>query len=282
VELTNVVLRVDGRAGGGLTTQLTIEPETKFVPVTVRTTSEAPHDGVEPLEAVDEDNEVIVGPVIVNVSEPEVPAPAAPCVRILTSADPVVRKSDGGTEAVSCVALLKTVGNEVTTLLGLVHCTTEHGRIPEPVTVKVTAALPAPAVVCESEVRIGVVRAALAVVSVTGEDGEVPMEFVTVTPAVPGNAAAAGGIAAVNRVALTNVVGSAAPFQFTMASLVKFVPFTVSVKPCALQAGVDASEVVDAETEVIAGGVPGSAPIVKSTTSETSVVVVLLMFCVAD
>lgn len=67
-----------------------------------------------------------------------------------------------------------------------------------------------------------------------------------------------------------------------MASLVKFVPFTVSVKPCALQAGVDAREVVDVETEVIAGGVPGSAPIVKNTTSEISVVVVLYTFCVAD
>jgi hypothetical protein len=190
----------------------------------------------------------------------------------------VVRKSAGGTLAVSWVALLKTVGNDVTTLVGLVHCTTEHGRIPEPVTVNVTAELPEPAVVCDSEERIGVVRAVLAVVSVTGEDGAVPMEFVTVTPAVPGIAAAVAGIAAVNCVALTKVVGSAAPFQLTIASLVKFVPFTVSVKPCALHAGVDASEVVDAETDVIAGGVPGGVPIVKRTTSEISVVVVLLMF----
>jgi hypothetical protein len=179
---------------------------------------------------------------------------------------------------VSWVALLKTVGNEVTTLVGLVHCTTEQGRIPEPVTVNVTAALPAPAVVCDSDVRIGVVRAVFAVVSVTGEDGEVPMEFVTVTPAVPGNSAAVAGIAAVSCVALTKIVGSAAPFQFTIASLVKFVPFTVSVKPWALHAGVDASEVVDAETEVMVGGVPGGVAIVKSTTSEISVVVVLLMF----
>lgn len=166
----------------------------------------------------------------------------------------------------------------MTTLLGLVHCTTEQGRMPEPVTVREIAALPAPAVVCDSEVSTGVDRAVLEVVSVTGEDGEVPIEFVTVTPATPGNSVAVAGIAAVNCVALTKVVGSAAPFQFTIASLVKFVPFTVSVTPCALQAGVEASAVVDAETDVIAGGVPGGAPMVKGITSETSVVVVLFMF----
>lgn len=59
-------------------------------------------------------------------------------------------------------------------------------------------------------------------------------------------------------------------------------PVTVSVKPCGLQYGVEAAKVVDAESEVIAGGVPGVAPIVKRTTSDISVVVVLLTFCVAD
>lgn len=78
VELTNVVLKVDGRAGGGFTTQLTVEPGTKFVPVTVSTTLEAPQDGVVLLEVVDEESEVIVGPVMVNVIAPEVPAPDAP------------------------------------------------------------------------------------------------------------------------------------------------------------------------------------------------------------
>jgi hypothetical protein len=152
----------------------------------------------------------------------------------------------------------------------------------EPVTVKVKAELPAPAVVCESEFSTGVARAAPEVVSVTGEEGDVPTEFVTVTFAVPGNAAAVAGIAAVSWVALTKVVGSGEPFQFTIASLVKFVPFTVSVKPCVLQAGVEAVEVVDAETEVMVGGVPGGAPIVKRTKFEISVVVVLLTFEVAD
>jgi hypothetical protein len=38
---------------------------------------------------------------------------------------------------------------------------------------------------------------------------------------------------------------------------------------------VEAAEVVDAESEVIAGGVPGAAPIVKRTMFDTSVVAVL-------
>jgi len=133
------------------------------------------------------------------------------------------------------------VGNEVTTLLGLVHCTTEQGRklgtAFESATVSVNAGLPAPAEVCESEVSTGGARAVLGVVSVTAEADDVPIEFVTVTPAVPGNATAVAGMVAVScvGVALENVVGSGAPFQFTIESLVKFVPFTVRVKPCVPQ-----------------------------------------------
>jgi hypothetical protein len=282
VALTKVVANVDGRAGGGFTTHLTAEPLTKFVPVTVRVTFEVLHDGVVLFDVADEETEVTVGPVIVNEMAQFVTHFGAPCVSTPTCAVPVARRSDGGTVAVSCVALLKTVGSEVTTLLRLVHCTTEQGRILDPVTVKVNAELPAPAVVCESELSTGVARPELEVVSVTGEEVEVPTELATVTLAVPGNAAAVAGIAAVSLVALTKVVGSGEPFQFTTASLVKFVPFTVSVKPCVLQAGVEAVEVVDAETEVMAGGVPGGAPIVKRTRFEISVVVVLLMFEVAD
>jgi len=42
-----------------------------------------------------------------------------------------------------------------------------------------------------------------------------------------------------------------------------------------LQYGVEAAEVVDADSEVIAGGVPGAAPTVKKTKFDISVVVVL-------
>jgi len=66
------------------------------------------------------------------------------------------------------------------------------------------------------------------------------------------------------------------PFQFTIESLLKFVPFTVSVKPCALQYGVLLDEVVDAEREVIEGGAAGAALMLNNTTFDISVVVVLL------
>ncbi len=162
------------------------------------------------------------------------------------------------------------------TLLAFTHWTTEHGRMFVPVTVNASAGLPAAAEVCDSELITGGASAVAGVESVKGEEDDVPIEFDTVTPAVPGNAAWAAGMEAVSCVALTKVVACAVPFQFTSASLVKFVPVTVSVKPCALQNGVEAAEVVDADSEVIAGGVPCAVPIVKRTTSDTSVVVVLL------
>jgi hypothetical protein len=89
-------------------------------------------------------------------------------------------------------------------------------------------------------------------------------------------------MAAVNCVALTKVVGCAVPFQFTTESLVIFDPVTVSVKPCALQYGVDAADVVDAERELIAGGIPAGGPMVKRTMLDISVVVVLFTFDVAE
>jgi hypothetical protein len=45
---------------------------------------------------------------------------------------------------------------------------------------------------------------------------------------------------------------------------------------------VEAAEVVDADREVITGADPDGAPIVKRTTFDTSVVVVLLTFDVPD
>ena len=142
--------------------------------------------------------------------------------------------------------------------------------------------LPAAAEVCDSAVIAGAAGAVAGVERVKGKELEVPSEFATDTVAEPGNAALVAGMAAVTCVALTNVVGCTAPFQVTAASLVKFVPFTVSVKPCELQYGVEAADVVDAIREVIAGGVPGELLIVNSTTFDTSVVVVLLTLDVAD
>ena len=83
-------------------------------------------------------------------------------------------------------------------------------------------------------------------------------------------------------VALTKAVVRAAPFQFTVEPLTKFVPVTVSVSPVALQKGVEACDVVDADIEVTVGAGPCGAPIVKKTTLESSVVVVLFVFDVAE
>jgi hypothetical protein len=60
--------------------------------------------------------------------------------------------------------------------------------------------------------------------------------LVTVTAAVPAEVIAAAGMAAVNRVELTNVVVRAPPAKLTTEAETKFVPLTVSVKPAALPA----------------------------------------------
>src|SRR5258708_23199059 len=98
-----------------------------------------------------------------------------------------------------------------------------------PVTVKLSAGLPAAAEVCDSVLILGDASAVVGVERVKGSEVDVPIEFVTVTGVVPGNAASAAAMVAVSCVALTNVVGCAVPFQFTSESLVKFVPVTVSV-----------------------------------------------------
>ena len=56
-----------------------------------------------------------------------------------------------------------------------------------------------------------------------------PPGFCTVTEALPAAAISAAVIAAVNCVALTNVVVRFAPFQRTTEPLTKLLPFTVSV-----------------------------------------------------
>jgi hypothetical protein len=117
------------------------------------------------------------------------------------------------------------------TLLAFTHCTTEQGRMFVPVTVNESAGLPATAEVCDSELIVGAASAVAGVESVKGEEPDVPIELDTDTSAVLGNAAWAADMEAVSCVAVTKVVTCAAPFQITIASLVKLVPFTVSVKP---------------------------------------------------
>ena len=187
----------------------------------------------------------------------------------------------GGTvtlsEAAPVVGGIYVVARGVVTLPLLTHCAVEHGRMLVPVSVSVSAGLPADAEVCDS---VGAPGAASGPgdVMVKGTVLEIPGEALaaalnTETVAVPENAVSVAGIDAVSCVALTNVVARAAPFQYTVEALTawpftvelftKFVPFTVSVIPDALQYGVEACEVVDAEIEVIVGAGPGGLAIVK-------------------
>ena len=75
----------------------------------------------------------------------------------------------------------------------------------------------------------------------------------TVTWAVPATAVSAAGIAAVNRVAETNVVVRFAPFHCTTKPLKKPLPLTVSVKaaPPAVRAVGVMLEITDVEWLVI-------------------------------
>ena len=100
---------------------------------------------------------------------------------------------------------------------------------PVPVRVNVKAAPPTVAEVGTREVSVG----AEAALIVNDRLPDVPPPgagFVTVTVAVPAVAISAAVIAAVNCVALTNVVVLAAPLNFTTDVDSKPVPFTVRVK----------------------------------------------------
>jgi hypothetical protein len=71
------------------------------------------------------------------------------------------------------------------------------------------------------------------------------------------------------------------PFQFTIESLVKVVPavaFTVKEK----LEGFPQNGAELGERDVMEGGVPRAALIVKSITFDTAVVTVVLTFCVGD
>jgi hypothetical protein len=227
VALTNAVARGDPF-------QLTTEAFTKFVPVTASVKPDGLHDGVLLVDVVDDDSEVIAGARIAKGIPLEVPPPG-PCVTTPTEALPAPRKSEAGTVAVSCVALIKVVVRVDFTFAVLVHCTVEHGSRFVPVTVRVMAELPAGADVWDNALIAGAAKAVAGVEIVNGKLPEVPFEFVTVMDTGAAKDTKVAGIAAVSCVALTKVVGCAVPFQFTTASFVKFVPFTVSVKPVGLQ-----------------------------------------------
>ena len=111
------------------------------------------------------------------------------------------------------------------------HRTTELDTKPEPATAKVKDGPPTRAALGEIKLIVGMGLFPLVMVKFAAFEVPPPgAELVTVTAAVPAVAMAAAGMAAVNCVALTNVVVRAVPPKLTVEAATKFVPLTVSVK----------------------------------------------------
>ncbi|MGA2113575.1 MAG: hypothetical protein ABSH56_02355 [Bryobacteraceae bacterium] len=123
------------------------------------------------------------------------------------------------TAAVNCVALIKVVGSAAP-----FHSNTAPEGNPLPITVSVNAA---PPVVAALGLRLLIVSALM--VKLTPLEAPSP-GFASDTVAVPAEASRLAGTAAVNCVALTNVVARAVPFHCTVHPLTNPDPFTVSVK----------------------------------------------------
>jgi hypothetical protein len=200
----------------GLPFQFTVEPEMKFVPFTVSVNCDPPAVAQVGL------SELIVGTArIVNVCAFEVPPPGVGFTTVM-EAVPAVAMSAAGTVAVSCVEETNVVVREVPP-----QRTVEVETKFVPVTVKVNCGPPAVAQVGLIAVVVGT---GLLMVNVTAFDVPPPgAGFTTVMDAVPALAIRAAGTVAVSCVALTYVVVSGLPFQFTVEPETKLVPFTVSV-----------------------------------------------------
>ena len=91
-----------------------------------------------------------------------------------------------------------------------------------------------------------------------------PSGFEAVTCAVPAEAMSEAGMAAVNRVLLTNVVLRALPFHLTVAPGKKFVPFTVRLNAgpptIALDGLSDVNEIAAQEVKVLSRTVIAESP----------------------
>jgi len=222
VELTKVVASAEGGMVGDVT-QLTTEPFTKFAPVTVKVTGEELHDGVELDEVVEADKPVTEGARITNIwlaGHGEGGAAGVMLNAVMQAVWfelPVICKSAAGTVATSSagfpgdVAVADVAGTYVvarleTTLFGLTHWTTLHGRRFEPWSVMAKGGPPAGPDAGETELMLVVPKLVAGVERVNGKELEVPTELATVIVALPGKAASAGETENVSCVALTKVV----------------------------------------------------------------------------
>jgi hypothetical protein len=125
--------------------QFTVDPETKFVPVTVRV------NAAPPAVALEGESEARIGAglLTVNVRAPEVPPPGVGFITV-TDAFLAVAMWPAGTEAVTFVPLSYVVVSPVP-----FHRTVEVGTKSVPVTVRVNAAPPAVALEGESALSVG-------------------------------------------------------------------------------------------------------------------------------
>jgi hypothetical protein len=125
------------------------------------------------------------------------------------------------------VAAICDVLTNVVALLAPLNCTLAPFTKPAPLSVSVIAGEPATAVEGDSELTVG---AGLLIVNDAAFDVPPDNGLETVTVAEPAVAISAAVIAAVNCVALTNVVVLAAPLNFTTDVETNPVPLTVRVK----------------------------------------------------
>jgi hypothetical protein len=199
VALTNVV-------GSALPLKLTVDPETKFVPVMVIASAAPPEACVFPPTVAF----VTVGTGLLTLKASAVDGPTVGVGFVtITLNVPPVAISAVVIAAVTCPAFTNVVA-----FAAPLKLTTAPVTNFEPFTVNVNAAPPAVALVGDNEVRTG---CGLLIVKVWPV--EVPPTgggLNAVTVVVPPLTMSVAGIAAVSCVPLTKVVGRLAPLQFTM------------------------------------------------------------------
>jgi hypothetical protein len=115
--------------------------------------------------------------------------------------------------------------------------TTELGTKFVPITAKVKVSAPTGAQLGSRELIVGMGFVSLLIAKLTISEVPPPgAGLVTITAAVPAEAMAAAGMAAVSCVELTNVVTGAVTPKLIVETATKLVPLIVSVKPAALPA----------------------------------------------
>jgi hypothetical protein len=210
-EDTNVVVRFDPF-------HRTTEPTTKPLPLTVSVNAGPPAPAVAGLKLV----VVGTGLLIVKVRPLEVPPPGAG-LNTVTEAVPAIAMSAAVIAAVNWVE-----DTNVVARFAPCHRTIEPATKLLPLMVSTKSVPPA---IVEAGLRLVVAGTGLLIVRVPALEVPPPGADVnTVTDTVPAVAMSAAGIAALNLVEETYVVGRLAPFHCTTESLMKPLPLTVSVK----------------------------------------------------